>query len=121
MKKLLFAAIVFACSGISAHAMNSGEAAVNVNLEPVRSFRALGRMHSWRALDRDTLIVWATAFRPYLVELAWPSHDLRFTEVIGVTESAGRVHSRFDSVVIRGIRYPIEQIYRLSPEDAKTL
>jgi hypothetical protein len=66
-------------------------------------------------------IIWATAFRPYLVELSWPSHDLKFVEVIGVSESAGRVHSRFDSVYVRGINYPIDEIYELTPEQARTL
>jgi hypothetical protein len=89
--------------------------------EPVRSIPALSRLYSWQAVDEDTLIIWATAFRPYLVELSWPSHDLKFVEVIGVSESAGRVHSRFDSVYVRGINYPIDEIYELTPEQARTL
>jgi hypothetical protein len=83
--------------------------------------RTFGRMHSWRAIDNDTLIIWTSAHRPYLVELRRPSHDIRFAEYIGVTESAGRVHSRFDSVVVRGLRYPIAEIYRITPEYARTL
>ena len=122
MKKIIFAALLALCSGIPTYATtNASQAIVNVALEPVDSMRTFGRMHSWRALDRDTLIIWASAFRPYLIELARPSHDIRFTEVIGVTGFAGRVHSRFDSVLIEGMRYPIDEMYRLSPEDAKAL
>ncbi|MGD8324591.1 MAG: DUF6491 family protein [Gammaproteobacteria bacterium] len=126
MKKLILAAILAMPAAITAQARTTevqthNASAASVNLEPVDSIRALGRMHGWRALDRDSLLIWTTAFRPYLIRLARPSHDMRFTEVIGVTETAGRVHSRFDSVYIEGIRYPIEQIYRLSPEDAKAL
>lgn len=51
--------------------------------EEVDSFSILSRLHSWQAVDDDTVIVWATAFQPYLVELAYPSHDLRFAEAIG--------------------------------------
>jgi hypothetical protein len=122
MRKLFFAALAVVCGSLTAQAMtNDGQAVINVYAEPVKSMPALGRIHSWRALDNDTLIVWATAFRPYLVELRWPSPDMRFTQVIGVTETTGRVHSRFDSVLVRGIRYPIDGIYRLSPEVAKSL
>ena len=122
MKRIVAATALALGMLSSAHAMNDEQqAVVNVPLEPVDSVWMRGRMHSWQALDRDTLIIWAGAFRPYLVELARPVHDMRFAHVIGVTEFTGRVHSRFDSVVVRGMRYQIDEMYRLTPEDAKTL
>lgn len=126
MKKIFFAAILAMAATSPALAMTSAtqvsrQAIIDVPVEPVDSIRTLGRIQSWRALDRDTLIIWATGLRPYLVELRWPSTDIRFANAIGVTRTNGRVHSRFDSVVVRGFRIPIEQIYRLSPTDARSL
>ena len=110
-----------------ARATTEADAATNVraddapSLEAVDHIPALGRMHSWHAIDRDSLIIWATPFDPYLVRLARPSHDLRFAQTIGVTEFGGRVHSRFDSIYVGGLNYRISEIYRLSREDAKAL
>ncbi len=53
-------------------------------LEPIDSFNFFGRFDSWSAVDRDTLIVWTTAFKPYLIELRRPSPELRFAHVIGL-------------------------------------
>ena len=122
MKKVIFAAALILSGSFSVLAATSDtQADAYARPQPVDSMRTFGRMHSWRAIDRDTLIIWTSAFRPYLVELARPSHDIRFAEHIGVTGFAGRVHSRFDSVLVRGLRYPIAEIYRISPEYAKTL
>jgi hypothetical protein len=89
--------------------------------EAVDSIPALTRMHSWHAVDDDTLVVWATAFDPYLVELSFPSHDLKYALSIGVSKTAGRIHAKFDSIYVRGYRYGIDNIYRLSPEEARAL
>jgi uncharacterized protein DUF6491 len=89
--------------------------------EQVDSMPMLMRPHSWTALDNDTLIVWTSPFQPYLVELAFPSHDLRFDQVIGLTSSGSRVYARFDAVKIRGFRYPIDSIYKLTRDEAKNL
>lgn len=122
MKRMIAATALSLGLLASAQAANDEQQAiVNVPLEPVESIWMRGRMSGWTALDRDTLIIWAGAFRPYLVELQRPAHDMRFAHAIGVTEFAGRVHSRFDSVVVRGMRYRIDEMYRLTPEDAKTL
>jgi hypothetical protein len=122
MKRVLigfFAAIVVAAGAQAAPA--SRNVTVGVDLEPVDHIPALSRFHGWSAIDDDTLVVWATHSRPYLIELAVPSYELRFADAIAVSEFAGRVHSRFDSVYVRGQRYPIDAIYRLSREDAKSI
>ena len=126
MRKIFFAAIAVLIASAPLQAMTSADrvtrqAIIDVPVEPVDSITTFGRIQSWRALDRDTLIIWTTGLRPYLVELRWPSTDLRFANAIGVTGTNGRVHSRFDSIVVRGFRYPIEQIYRLTPTDARSL
>lgn len=97
------------------------EQGLGPSLEAVESIPALTRLHGWKVVDDDSLIVWATAAKPYLLELDRPSHDLKFAETIGVTEFAGQIHSRFDSVWIRGLPYRIDRIYKLSREDAKAL
>ena len=87
--------------------------------EQIDSFHFFGRFDSWRAVDRDTLIVWTTAFRPYLIELRRPSPQLRFAHVIGITSTVGTVHSRVDNVYIDGWPYQIKAIYRLTPQQAR--
>jgi hypothetical protein len=89
--------------------------------EAVDSIPALSRIHSWNAIDDGTLVVWATPFDPYLVELSVPSHDLKYALTIGVSKTAGRIHAKFDSIFVRGYRYRIGNIYRLSPEEARAL
>ena len=89
--------------------------------ESVDSIPMLTRLHSWHALDDETVIVWATPFQPYLVKLSYPSHDLRFEHAIGLTSSGSRVYAKFDAVQVRGFRYPIDTIYKLTREEAKDL
>lgn len=89
--------------------------------EPVRSIWAYGRFHDFDVIDDDTLILWTTPFQPYLVELRAPSHDLRFAHVIAVESTTNRIYSKFDSIRIAGFPYPIDQIYKLSREEARQL
>jgi hypothetical protein len=89
--------------------------------EPVDSFVIFTRPYSWSAVDDHTVVVWTTPFTPYLVELAFPSHDMKFVQAIGVSSSGSRVYAKFDSVTIRGFRYPINNIYKLTRDEAKSL
>jgi hypothetical protein len=89
--------------------------------EPVDSFVIFTRPYSWHPVDDHTVIIWTTAFSPYLVELAFPSNDMQFVQAIGVTSYGSRVYAKFDAVKIRGFRYPIKSIYKLSREEAKNL
>jgi hypothetical protein len=89
--------------------------------EQVDSIPMLTRPHSWQVIDEDTVVVWATAFDPYLVELAFKSHDLKFTEVIGITQVGSRVYAKFDAVKVRGFRYPIDSIYKMTRDEAREL
>jgi hypothetical protein len=125
------AALTFGSAGLSsvASARASGEGASAEGsaadqapaYEPVDSFVIFTRPYSWQPVDDHTVVLWTTAFTPYLVELAFPSHDMKFVQAIGVTSSGSRVYAKFDSLQIRGFRYPINNIYKLSRGEAKNL
>ena len=89
--------------------------------QPVDSFPILSRLHDWQVIDDKTVIVWATPWQPYLVQLKYPSHDLPFVLAIGVTSFGDRVYARFDSLRVAGFRYPIDNIYKMTKEEAKEL
>ena len=89
--------------------------------EQVDSIPMLTRPHSWQVIDEDTVIVWATPFSPYLVELKLRSHELKYAQVIGLTQFGSRVYAKFDAVQVRGFRYPIDSIYKMTREEARSL
>jgi hypothetical protein len=89
--------------------------------EQVDSIPMLARPHSWQVIDVDTVVVWATPFAPYLVELAFRSHDLKFAQTIGLTQFGSRVYAKFDAVKVGGFRYPIDSIYKMTREEARSL
>lgn len=89
--------------------------------EQVESIPMLTRPHSWQVIDEDTVVVWATPFDPYLIELAFKSHDLKFAQVIGITQYGSRVYAKFDAVKVGGFRYPIDSIYKMTREEARSL
>lgn len=114
-----------AAEGAAAEANTADQAQA---YEPVDSFVifTFTRPHGWNPydwspIDDHTVVIWTTAFSPYLVELAYPSNDMKFVRAIGVTSSGSRVYAKFDAVLIRGFRYPIKSIYKLSREEAKSL
>lgn len=83
------------------------------------SIPVLTTLHRWEAVDDRTLIVWATPFDPYLVELKWPSQGLRGARSIGLTSYASRINARSDSVTVNGLHYPISRIFRLTREEVR--
>jgi hypothetical protein len=122
VKKAILATAVLVFLGGTAHATaDSTDYAGTYDLERVGKFRIMHSLDGWRALDRNTLIVWTSAFRPYLVELTRDSHGLRNAFAIGITSTAGSVYEKFDSVVVDGFRYPIEAIYELDAETARQM
>jgi len=92
-----------------------------LGFEQVDSIPMLTRPHSWQVVDDDTVVVWATPFDPYLVELAFKSHDLKFAHVIGITQVGSRIYAKFDAVKVDGFRYPIHSIYKMTREEARNL
>ena len=89
--------------------------------EQVDSFVMFGHPYSWSPVDDQTVVLCPTAFEAYLVKIAYPSHDMRYVQHIGVTSSTSRVYAKFDALQIRGFRYPIESIYKLTREEARNL
>jgi hypothetical protein len=110
----------FAAAGRQADAVTQADAA-RPAFEQVDSIPMLTRPHSWQVIDDDTVIVWATPFDPYLVELAFKSHDLKFAQVIGITQVGSRVYAKFDAVRVGGFRYPIDSIYKMTRTEAREL
>jgi hypothetical protein len=115
------AAALTASTSASFAAADAGARADAPAFEQVDSITMFRGPHSWQVVDEDTVILWATPFDPYLVELAFRSPDLRFTEVIGVTQFGSRVYAKFDAVKVGGFRYPIAGIYKMSREEARNL
>src|SRR5215471_13581925 len=72
--------------------------------EQVDSFVMFGHPYSWSPVDDRTVVLWPTPFEAYLVRIAYPSHDMRFVEHIGVTHFTSRVYAKFDALQIRGFR-----------------
>ncbi|MET1256128.1 DUF6491 family protein [Aliikangiella maris] len=85
----------------------------------------LFRLHGWRALNENYLILDTSPHRPYLIELKFPCVELKFSHAIAVHHSSpGSLESKFDAIYIP--EYPhqkcyIESIYRLSKEQAQAL
>jgi hypothetical protein len=120
-----------AASPSLARAVNAGAAQAEPGVaqaEPGTGYQAVdsflmmhAHLRSWTPVADDKVIVWPTPFDPYLIELAYPSHDLRFANAIGVTSMGHRVYAKFDAVKIAGFRYPIDNIYKLTREEAASL
>ena len=89
--------------------------------EQVESFVMWNHPYSWSPIDDQTVVLWPTPFEAYLVRIAYPSHDMRFVQGIGVTHFTSRVYAKFDALQIRGFRYPIDSIYKLTREEARNL
>lgn len=105
-----------AAFAVPSHAAPS-ETTVNSESIWIGSF---GRLHSWRAISRDEIVVWASPSRPYLIKLSRRNPHLRFAHAIGVTSHTGRI-TKFESVIVDGWRTPIESIVALDRETAKSL
>jgi len=118
---LSLAAGLTAGSSASFAAVDAKATEAQTGFEQVESIPMLTRAHSWHAIDDDTVVVWATPFDPYLVELAVKSHDLKWAQAIGITQFGSRVYAKFDAVKVGGFRYPIDSIYKLTREEARNL
>jgi hypothetical protein len=94
--------------------------------EPVPSFQYFGNLNGWAPLSDSALTVWTRPNQAYLLELSGPCQDLEYAIAISVTNTMGRVYSRFDDVIVRGgggvsnIRFPC-RILSIRPLDVKAL
>jgi hypothetical protein len=124
------AAALLALGAMSVAGSASARAAANNNdsasdqtpaYEQVDSFVMWNHPYSWSPVDDRSVVLWPTPFEAYLVRIAYPSHDIRYVQHIGVTQSTARVYAKFDALQIRGFRYPIDSIYKLTREEARNL
>ena len=124
------AAALLALGAAGATGIANARAAANDNdgvsdqtpaYEQVDSFVMWNHPYSWSPVDDRTVVLWPTPFEAYLVRITYPSHDMRFVQHIGVTQSTARVYAKFDALQIRGFRYPIDSIYKLTREEARNL
>ena len=94
--------------------------------DPVPSFQYFGTLNGWTPLSDSALTVWTRPSQAYLLELSGPCQDLESTIAISVTNTMGRVYSRFDDVIVRGgggvsgARFPC-RILTIRPLDVKAL
>ncbi|RPE77104.1 DUF6491 family protein [Vulcaniibacterium tengchongense] len=90
---------------------------------PVGNFQYFGRLDGWTPLGDSALAVWTKPNQAYLLELNGPCQDLDFANAITVTNQFGRVHSRFDKVIVlgRGVDRMPCFIREIRPIDVKAL
>ncbi len=120
---LLLTVAIFAAAPLKAAVdteLQGSVVGVEGQFEAVDRIQTWGRLDDFRVIDAETVVLWATPFRPYLVKLSAPTRSLRFARAIGVTSTNGAV-TRFDSVLVRGQRLPIRSIYRLEKAQARAL
>lgn len=92
-----------------------------LNLGPSVERIFLPGLHSWKAVSRQSLILWTSPSRPYLLQLSGPVIGLRFAEHVGIRSTGSSLHARFDSVIVDGFPYPIASITPLTKGQAKAL
>ena len=93
--------------------------------EPVRDFQYFGSITGWNPIGDSSLVVWTKPSEAYLLELFGPCTDLGYAPAISLSNSMGRVSSRFDSVHVLGggsstMRMPC-RIETIRPLDVKAL
>ncbi len=110
---LLIPALLSAsCSGIPLRARRAAELSryeAHAG-QPVRSLTWTSGYKRWTPLSADTLLVWTSLERPYLVRVFHPCADLLFARRIGVTSTLDTVQARRDFVTADGWRCMIRTI-----------
>ena len=82
----------------------------------------LPRLDHWRPVDRQYLVLYQSPSRQYLVKLERPVTQLPFTDLtIGVRQDGAWLDSRFDSIIVDGWRYQIEEIRPLTKAQAEAI
>ncbi len=92
-----------------------------VSVNSVNNFRVNG----WAPINKQTLIMSAGPNRKYLVVLQRPDSNLVFSNQLAVTNTAGKIMTRFDKVYAMntGIKVgiPIRYIYELKGKEQEDL
>ncbi len=121
MAMLVLAGLIFTIMPAAA-----GEAeAVALEIREVQGRNAdriwVPRIRDWQDVDRESFVIYGPVNKdPYLVKV-WPTcTGLRFTDTIGYTTTNNYL-TKFDSVIVRGQRCPIESITPITVEQARAL
>ena len=78
-----------------------------------------GGIRDWQAVGDDKIYVQASGGKWYLATLAAPSPDLPFATTIGFETGGIDRLDRFYSVVIAGMRYPLQSLVESGPPPRK--
>ena len=119
LKRLSSVAAIAMFAMVLAPVAMSKDVSPQIRSESIR-LSSLSRVHSWKAVSRDEIVLWTSPFKSYLVTVSTPFNGLRFAQAIGVTTMAGRI-SRFDAILVDGRRLPIESIVEIDRDVAKSL
>lgn len=78
------------------------------------------RIDGWNVIDNQSLIIHTSPTTSYLLILSRPDHNIKFSEAVLVSSTAGSVQSGFDTVSTpRGgtMKTPIKRIYKLQGKE----
>ena len=92
-------------------------------LEKVRRITAF-RLHGWRYLNRDYIILSSSIRKPFLVEINGPCYELSYSHTIGIHRNGSSLNEKFDWVFSPSqpdIRCRIQSIYKLDKDQADEL
>lgn len=92
-------------------------------LEKVRRITAF-RLHGWRYLNRDYIILSSSIRKPFLIEISGPCYELSFSHTIGIHRDGTSLNEKFDWVFSPSqpdIRCRIQSIHKLDKEQADEL
>jgi hypothetical protein len=94
------------CSGLPSRASMVEEYAGR----PIEEFRIV-HLDNWEVVSKSKLVVHNGVNEAYLLTV-WPNCDLRFVDVVGVTDTAGSV-SKVEKVLADNQSCPISEIRRV--------
>ncbi|MBX3726736.1 MAG: hypothetical protein KF823_12560 [Xanthomonadales bacterium] len=87
--------------------------------EPVDQIRSF-RLISWQPVNQDMLLLEARLNRWYLLDIGGPCLGLEFARVVMFDGTMNSLRSRFDSVIVEGVRCRIERIRPIDYKAART-
>ncbi len=117
--------LLFACAeSTKPTAINRFDQFVTNNALSAKQHITAFTMDSWSYLDRNHLMLWTTAHRPFLLKLRTNCHDLAFSEAVRFTNRSPTLSAGLDAV--ETVRAPqqrcfISEIYALTREQEKAL
>jgi hypothetical protein len=88
---------------------------------PVDHIGSLYNSGGLTAIGPQDALFWADDRKPYLITINQPCENLRFADAIGLThnESSDSIYSRFDSLIVKGLKCTIAEIRPVDYERMK--